>query len=282
MKKTRLFTIITLMVIVVFTFVLSSPLFKLKTVEITFLNTNNKEVSVLENKVYNTQQKVDKLINSANFNYGSLVFLIDKTKYITRLENNNPYLKLINISTVFPNKLIVFAKERESVFCIQTTTNCLITDSEFKILEITKNICEDLLQIRIENSFGQEQDYYSFFNVLPQTYETGQTLTENNLVFNSIKNTVLLALNIRKCNIKQIFSALTIKEQSSGLVSLNIKTNNAYFGLNLQIDNLLDNFDKKFNKLINALNTLYKNERIKTTYGTLLIDKNYNCYWNNL
>lgn len=284
MKKIRLLAILTTIIVMVFAFVLSSPVFKLKTVEITFLNKQNEEISLADNSVYNTPQKIDSLIKSAGFNYNKLVFLINKQEYITKLENKNPYLKLVNISTVFPNKLVVKAREREKVFYINSGKNSLIVDSEFKILETTQlNAKENLIEIKTEDSFGNEQDYYSFFNILPQTYESGQLLTENNLVFKAIKQIYKLSLNICiKLNIKEIFSSIIIKEKSVGQVDLKIVTNKSCLGLTLQIEDILQNFKAKYSNLINSLNTFYKTERIKTTYGNLIIDKNYNCYWNNL
>lgn len=284
MKRMRLFTITAIMIIMVFAFVLSSPVFKLKIIQVNFLNAENKEITFSKNKVYNTSQKIDSLIDSAGFNYNSLIFLIDKKQYINKLENKNPYLKLVNISTVFPNKLIVWAKEREKIFCVKSGINSLIIDSNFKILEISELESEnDLIEIKTEDRLGEIKDYYSFFNILPQTYESGQVLTENNLIFKAIQDIYVLSSNIcLGLNVKTVLSSIIIKEQSAGKVDLKIETNKTSLGMTLQIEDILQNFKSKYIKLISALNTLYKNERIKTTYGTLFIDKNHNCYWNNL
>ena len=62
-----------------------------------------------------------------------------------------------------------------------------------------------------------------------------------------------------------------------------IKTTNIKIsGIKLIVENVLENFDKKLNKLLSAFKTLINKEKIKTTYGVLSINNSLNCYWNNL
>ncbi len=94
MKNKRL----TLMLIVFAVFVLvisfTSALFMLSSVKVNFLSSCPMFIS-----------KEDMIIKSANFEYGKSVFFLKKDTYVNNLEINNPYLKVINIETIFPNKL---------------------------------------------------------------------------------------------------------------------------------------------------------------------------------
>ena len=145
MKNKRL----TLMLIVFAVFVLvisfTSALFMLSSVKINFLYDCPMFVS-----------KEELIIESANFDYGKSVFFLKKDLYKNNIEINNPYLKVINIETIFPNKLEINCIQRESLFCIKNYDYYYLLDDEFKVLDREKSIklnSEDYIDLGQEDNF---------------------------------------------------------------------------------------------------------------------------------
>ena len=87
----------------------------------------------------------EEIIEAANFNYGSSVLFDGKKKYVKNLEDkalenaNFAYLKVVNIETVFPNKMIIHIAEREQLFAIFHEDKFLLCDRELRVLEILDN-----------------------------------------------------------------------------------------------------------------------------------------------
>lgn len=281
MKKRRFFLIISFSLIFAFVTLLASPIFKLSKVEIKFLNKKNEVVLLKDNFVFNTEEKVNSLISSAGFDFGQSMFLINKSNYKTQLENKNPYVKLIKISSVFPNKIFIYATEREELFYISSNDKYFILDEDFKILNILKK--EHRVE-KLEITFLKDNlkvSFFDFFNISSLAFDSGQYLWENNLVFDAIKNFMKIFNELDVLMLGDIDSFL-IENNSSGTINLCLGTENDCYGIKLIIKDILKNFDKKFKKLNLAFKTLVENEKIKTAYGCLYIDNNLNCFWNNL
>ncbi len=287
-KNRRLLLIFSIICIIVFLSIFSSQVFKLKTVEIIFFDDEEtRVVNIKNNSVFNTNEKINSILSTTKFDYGNLVFLIDKSSYISSLEQKNPYLKLKKIEIKFPNKLLVSACERRPVFYIQSADKIYLLDNDFKLLEIKSKLqinTSKLTQILVVTELEENRDFFSFFNVLPEVYEAGQNLKENNMVLDCISNmpTILDNYLSSSVNIANFCSNIIIKEKGVDTINLKITTSLRSYGISLVIENIFNNFDRKLNKLINAFNTLKRTEPIKTTYGELLVDENINCYWNNL
>lgn len=284
MKKKRLFLIISISVLLVLAFMIGSPFFKLQSVEIKFINDKNEVVLLKDNFVFNNQQKINKIISSANFDYGSSLFLINKQNYVSRLDKGNPYLKLVNISSVFPNKMIVYAKERKPIFYISNCENYFLLDSDFKILEVTNNLDKTSNLIYISASEkNREETFFEFFNISNFALEPSQYLNENNIIIDNIKNIVKI---INSFDCFNIYNQNPIEKiiiyENENFANISFKTNSEIYGIELKIENVLESFDKKLNKLLCAFKTLINQEKIKTTYGVLSINNSFNCYWNNL
>lgn len=283
MKKKRLFLIAVVSIIMVLAFMLGSPFFKLQNVEIKFINDKNEVVLLEDNVVFNNSKKVNQVISSAKFDYGSSLFLINKQDYVSRLDKNNPYFKLVNISSVFPNKMVVYAKEREPVFYISNNEDYFLLDRDFKILEITNNVekINNLILISAKER-NLDVNFFEFFDVSSLAFEPSQYLYENNLIMEKIKNIVKVINNFDCFSLNQnIFKSLVIYEKDD-FPNLILKTNEDVFGIKLEVENILENFDKKLHKLLCAFKTLINQEKIKTTYGVLSINNFLNCFWNNL
>lgn len=295
-KNKRLLIIFSTFCLILFLSLFSSQLFKLKTVEINFYDCSNiKVTNINSNNVFNTQKKVEEVLQSANFDYGNLVFLIDKNYYAPVLERKNPYLKLRNIQIKFPNKLVVNVSERKPYFYINSSCNIYLIDADFKLLEIipeqqvlldNNNILQSLMEITVLSQQGDNTDFFNFFDVLPSVYEVGQNLMENNTVLSCIAFLPEILNNyIENMNSQNsiVFEKLILQEKSSNVVNLKLVTSSSSsFGASLLVENIFLNFNNKLNKLLNAFNSLKISEPIKCTYGQLKIDNNLNCYWNNL
>lgn len=108
-------------------------LFKVKKVTFNFRN---------DTTIFQSEVKQREVIESANINYNIPIFAVNKNEIIKNLELNNPYIKVVNIETVFPNKLVLHCVEREELFYVESTSDEMyfICDSEFKVLNKIKDI----------------------------------------------------------------------------------------------------------------------------------------------
>lgn len=242
-----------------------------------FFSDENREVSLSQNKIFNTKTKVENLLSSANFEYGKLIFLHQKEKYALNLERANPYVEVLGIEALFPNKFVLKARERTAVFYIQNGEEFFFLDKDYKILQIENSLDSQPL---IEISFRQNDapvTFFSFFSLSSFAFAPAQFLSENNLVFQSL----ILWKYLLAYNLTTSFSKITLANQN-GTVFAEIHTKSPSYGIKLTVCHMLESFEKKIKKLFDALLTLRQNERIKTTYGELRIDESLNCFWNNL
>ena len=232
MKNKRL----TLMLIVFAVFVLvisfTSALFMLSSVKVNFLSSCPKFVS-----------KENMIIESANFEFGKSVFFLKKDIYKNNLEINNPYLKVINIETIFPNKLKINCIQRESLFCIKNFEYYYILDDDFKVLEKTDS--SKFLTIQYID-LGQN-DYINL--------EIGQVCYE---LMNNYKQ---LPTALKEWNDNNSF----LKQE---ILKINSKNNKLIIKMNNYQDLIIKDYEKalsdKFNIVISAFlsNKLTMNDYI--------------------
>lgn len=277
MKKKRLYIIICIMLIFIFILSFSSAVFELKTVVVHFYSLENEEINITNNSVFNTDESVKNIISSGGFEYGKLMFLQQKDKYIINLERNNPYLETLDLEAVFPDTFVINARERVAVYYIIYEEKTFLLDKDYKILEIANNLSvSDLIPITFEEN-GSEKTFFSFFSLSPLAFSQCQFLSENNLVFSSLN----LWQFLNEFNLNSEVTKICVNKEN-GTVFLEVSTKSSSYGVKLVVENVLNDFEKKINKLLNAFLTLVEFERIKTTYGELLIDDFCNCFWNNL
>ena len=110
-------------------------------------------VSSIEFNAHNQSNYNTSLIN---VDKGGVVFFVNKKNITEDIEKNHPYVKVINIETVFPNKLVVHYAVREETFAVKDFNNdkVYIIDDELKILRILNSSTYDSTQenaILIEN-----------------------------------------------------------------------------------------------------------------------------------
>lgn len=125
-KKTIISFSIILGVVLCFV-ILNFTLFALKTVEINFKN----------QPMIFTEESKSSVANNESIRIGSSIFSLSKKNITNQLEKDYPYLKVINIETVFPNKIIIHCAEREETYAVKASdTKYFICDAEFKVLNI--------------------------------------------------------------------------------------------------------------------------------------------------
>jgi len=123
-KTKRLAIILSVFSLLVVIVVLCSTVFTISSVELKFYNTPVKLSALTD----------EKLAQAGKFNYSESVFIASKKLYTKNIEESIPYIKVIQIETVFPNKLRVCVAEREEIFAISRSGGYVICDSEFKVL----------------------------------------------------------------------------------------------------------------------------------------------------
>lgn len=132
-----------------------------------------------------TQEVVSEIENEALKTGGSVLFL-GKEKLISRLEKQFPYLKIVNIETQIPNKLIIHAAEREELFAVNSGEKSYFLDEEFKILRVENSIYSKQENGAVLLSFGsvfinsEDKAYAAGVDLKLDGAEAGQTLNIGN------------------------------------------------------------------------------------------------------
>lgn len=81
---------------------------------------------------------LDKVKDSAEFDYKKSVLFINTKSNISKIEKNNPYVKVQQVLRKFPNKICLYISERIPKYRIQDSDlgdKWYILDDEFKVLE---------------------------------------------------------------------------------------------------------------------------------------------------
>ena len=118
--------------VIVLGIILSFTLFRTNNICFDFQN---------ETTTFESKESKAEIISSANINKSLPIYTLNKKEVTQNLEKHNPYLKVINIETIFPNKIIIHCAEREEAFCIKGRDDLYyICDDELKVLNITKSI----------------------------------------------------------------------------------------------------------------------------------------------
>jgi len=112
--------------VVVLIVVLSSTLFTVGKIEVRWQSETDNLSSISEQNI----------VNSSGLTLGTNVFFVDKDDAVDKLEQTYPYICVTGIETLFPNILIIHARERDEVFALQMSTKYLLVDSDFKVLKI--------------------------------------------------------------------------------------------------------------------------------------------------
>ena len=156
--KTKVLTIFfSVFGIIVLLVILSSTLFSVKSISVNWQSTKSVLNSVLD----------EEIISTSNIKSGTSVFLVSKTKAKNFLEKKYPYIKVLNIETKFPNKIIIHAVERNEVFAFQKDDEYFITDSDLKVLKVESGeyVSSNNNPIKVENTYDQDVQVGDFLKV---------------------------------------------------------------------------------------------------------------------
>jgi len=147
--------------------ILSSTLFSVKTISVKWESEKVNLTSVLDEQV----------IEKSNIKSGTNVFFVSKTKGQKNIEKSFPYIKVLNIETKFPNKIIIHAVERNEVFAFQKDDKYFITDSDLKVLRVESGeyVSNKNNPIKILSYECEDVSSGDFLNV-PKNFDAIKTL----------------------------------------------------------------------------------------------------------
>ena len=124
-KHKKLIIVLSVIVALLITLiVLMFTLFSLKNVEIEF-ETGNKII---------TNEMQSQIISEIDL--GGTVFFKNKDEMTSKIEKKYPYVKVINIETIMPNKFIIHIAERQEIYAITSLNRTCYLDNELKVLRI--------------------------------------------------------------------------------------------------------------------------------------------------
>lgn len=153
--------------------VLMFTLFSLKSVEIEF-ETGNKII---------TNEMQSQIISEIDL--GGTVFFKNKDEMTSKIEKKYPYVKVINIETILPNKFIIHIAERQEIYAITSLNRTCYLDNELKVLRINEEnfISVSTNAIKLD-LFGLDFDLSAF--------SEGQFFDISELTINSSNKTINL------------------------------------------------------------------------------------------
>lgn len=249
MSKKLIITLSIIFSVVAVVLILFWTLFALSSVTVQFHSTtmNLTEIS---------QQEI---VSAGNFHYGACVLFEGKNKYIQNIQNaaqkneKLAYLKVLNIETVFPNKMVIHVAEREEVFAIKSNEHTYICDNELRVLQIDvdkPNLIE-VQGLEINNADIKIGDFLSVKQGAIKRFYS--VMLENN------RNTAEQLGKFAKIDISSYTESLTQKEYYS--LTLTTRQGQTYI-----INNPDFAFSKKVQLLFSMESTLYS----KTSDGNIL------------
>ena len=235
MKKKWIIAISVIVSVILLIVILSFTLFSLKSIEIDY-RTNKLNITATD----------EEIIESADIDMGGSVFFRNKQYYIDNIERANPYVKVINIETVFPSSYIIHIAERQEVFSIEHNGQYYIVDEDYKVLSITDEYLSDqtnailLNGLNIRGTSYAVGEFLKVSNSLPiysTLYENNRPLNEQQAMIENITFT-----SEYDENVGQEQSAIELKFFSGQTFRLI----NASFGLTYKVSLMLDVYSQIF------------------------------------
>lgn len=127
------------------------------------------------------------LLESGQIKNKSSVFFLNKKKATDLIEKAHPYIKVVNIETVFPNSLKINIAQREELFAVKNNLDHYsVMDADFKVLRVLSQSEYNLLEqkpILVEFA-GSHLINLSAGAFVPNTEET--------LLFNNLAKSFLI------------------------------------------------------------------------------------------
>ena len=256
MKYKRLLIILSSLVgAVILCFILAFTLFRLSKVELNFKNDTTLFASVEQHNF---------VVNSGGFNFGLPVFAANKKEIAQNLEKQNPYLKVINIETAFPNKLIVHCAEREELFAIKCGESLYyIVDEELKILKLDANFNNKqtnallLSDVEIQNKTAEVGEHLILHNSESIIKNISNSFAYNNKTVVDIKGMfkeikLSYAINYYTSTSSAVLNFIT---HDNFKIKIDLPTHNLIEKINLMLALIPESIDKyETHELIIAIN----------------------------
>lgn len=163
MTNKRVIIVLSVLAVVAILLLVSSLVFKVKTIDVVVLNSNTETNFV----------KSEEVINSSELKIGQNIFFVGKNKATQKIEKALPYVKVENIVSKFPNKLVINISERVEEFYVTYETDAnkfyLILDNELKILKVVEqkeDVDSDLCEFKFKPSSCEVATKLDNFEVL--------------------------------------------------------------------------------------------------------------------
>lgn len=139
-----------------------------------------------------TQQEI---VENSGIKQGGSVFFQKKSKFKNNLEKKYPYIKVVNIETVFPSKLVLHIVERSEIYAFEHDGLYYICDNEFKILRITDSfVSEQDNAILVGGVIIKDGNYAvcdklpvkNFVDIYEKLYQNNRTISEQRAIIKEI------------------------------------------------------------------------------------------------
>ena len=232
-KKAVIISSIILAILIVIV-ILMFTLFSLKEVELKF-----------KTETVNISSQQVKEIEKQTLKYGGSVLFIGKEKIISDLEKQFPYLKIVNIETIIPNKFVIHCAEREELYSIYSNEKYYVLDEEFKILKIESSPQENLVEFNFESlEANPETGKYMpvKLNLNLSTAEEGQFLnlgsSQNSVLASEMQNiatTLLTAFEQNNRDISYVKGQFQVVELFFNPIKTTESSQEVFFKLCLRI-----------------------------------------------
>lgn len=138
----------------------------------------------------------EEIVEASGIKNGGTVLFQNKEEYISNLEKNYPYIKVVNIETIFPSKLVIHVVERSEIYAFKFGEKYLICDNELKVLKIVDEFDSDrdnpifVKGVTIENKEYAPSDFLkirNFVDVYAKLYENNRILSEQQSIIKEIE-----------------------------------------------------------------------------------------------
>lgn len=242
MKKGWIIAISVIVAVIGLLVLLSFTVFSLKDIEIDWRT--SKEYILKSD---------DEIIENANFKKGS-VFFHGKKKYINQIEKYEPYIKVLNIETVFPSKFVIHVSERQEIFAVYHKEKYYICDDDFKVLRLADEFISDQsnsillkgLNIADEDyAVGDFMDVQNYQPIYSALYENNRPLGEQKAMIESIEMKELYDENIKQT--QPVISLKFFNGQTYNII-------NSSYGLKYKVNLMLEVFSQIYTYIGQTIN----------------------------
>lgn len=256
---------------------LSYTFFSLKEVELDY-RTSHTNITATD----------EEIIESGQIKMGGTVFFRNKAKIEENIENEFPYLNVINIETVFPSKFVIHLAERQEVYAIQGNEEYYICDEEFRVLDIEKDL-DQTRAILLTGDFSLERMDVGQYITSIDNSKIYQALYEKNLTLGNQKDLIekITLCTIYDDGIKEDIDAVKVSLKGGQTLTLANPEENLSYKAHLFMQvyaNLFDMIGKESLQADGSM-ALLTEENLKTceifinNYYTPSQNGGENCYF---